>query len=602
MKFTTALFAATTAVTAAACADTNPETSVDESDVWRDGDDWSADAGAHPQVFRLINPMTGTRCTGFLSSSNRVTTNAHCLANAGDVTSWVYDTTMANGTPAQVAALIALGTSTGGTVPALGTNCLGGGTSDACCVGADIAVLFFGGGTPMPRGTMRPLRLIDWALSEPECDGDDTCMTMIGTGRIGENTCQSSGPGPVDSGATQLHVESGVGTGYCEANEDMMYGEYDYDDSSPCNGDSGSPVIWKDTNELIAVARGSGGEIGDDVVGPVLWTNGDDTARDFYWAAAADQDNDGFQAFDDNCDRNNNINQADFNSDGIGDVCQDTDGDSLGDSLELTLGSNPADVDTDGDGLKDNEELALGTSLTDSDTDDDGLKDGEEPPLGTDPKEADTDGDLLLDGEEVNTYGTDPLDADTDDDGMVDGAEVLTYHTDPLDADSDDDHLDDGDEIDGYGTDPNDPDTDDDGVSDGDEILIYHTDPLDPDTDDDFLTDGFEIAHGTDPLDHDTDGDRIRDGRDVEWIDAAINALPNAAFLTPAHRGMFLTELADIEALSAQNKLVEARSETKTLRRRADGCGASFDADDWVVTCSAQVEIRVLIDELLGNF
>jgi hypothetical protein len=121
-----------------------------------------------------------------------------------------------------------------------------------------------------------------------------------------------------------------------------------------------------------------------------------------------------------------NPDQADFDGDSMGDLC---------------------DPDDDNDGLTDVEEAGLGTDPFDADTDDDGLGDGEEVHVhGTDPRNPDTDGDGLTDGEEVLVYGTDPLDPDSDDDGLNDGFEVL-HGTDPLDADTDDDGLPDGQDV-----------------------------------------------------------------------------------------------------------------------------------------------------------
>jgi hypothetical protein len=241
----------------------------------------------------------------------------------------------------------------------------------------------------------------------------------------------------------------------------------------------------------------------------------------------------------------------------------------------------------------------------DADSDDDGLPDGEEIAIGTDPFDADTDDDGLSDGDEVNVHGTDPLDPDTDDDGLSDGDEVNVHGTDPLDPDTDDDGLSDGDEVNVHGTDPLDPDTDDDGLSDGDEVNVHGTDPLDPDTDDDGLSDGLEVALGLDPLDPDTDDDGIPDGEDTEFIENAINALGDGAFKDSSTgkglRNALVQRLENAERAVARGQVDQAIHQLENVRRHLDGCGASPDGDDWIIDCTAQVEIRELLDLLIAN-
>ncbi len=240
----------------------------------------------------------------------------------------------------------------------------------------------------------------------------------------------------------------------------------------------------------------------------------------------------------------------------------------------------------------------------DGDSDDDGLPDGQEIAIGTDPNNPDTDGDGLSDGDEVNVHGTDPLDSDSDDDGLSDGDEVNVHGTDPLDPDTDDDGLNDGDEI-AEGTDPFDPDTDDDGLTDGDEVHVYGTDPLDPDTDDDGLNDGLEVDLGTDPLNPDTDGDGIPDGQDTEFIENAIGGLSDDAFKDESNgkglRNALLKHLENAERAVARGQVDKAIQHLQTLRGHLDGCGAEADNTDWIVDCTAQVEIRDLLDLLINN-
>jgi hypothetical protein len=131
-----------------------------------------------------------------------------------------------------------------------------------------------------------------WAEEEPECDGDDPCVMVVGAGLVGDEDACSEGGG-VFGYVNQLYVESGLGDGHCDDyDDDMLYGEYDFDDSTTCKGDSGSPVIWRASGEVMAVHRGRGGDGGDDSVGPILWSE-EHSARGFFLANAAERDGEG---------------------------------------------------------------------------------------------------------------------------------------------------------------------------------------------------------------------------------------------------------------------------------------------------------------------
>jgi hypothetical protein len=81
--------------------------------------------------------------------------------------------------------------------------------------------------------------------------------------------------------------------------------------------------------------------------------DGDDVAYDDFMYVI-DTDGDGVPDSSDNCPNDSNPDQADFDTDGIGDVCDDSDLDGLTDAQELLMGTNPNIPDTDGDGVNDN--------------------------------------------------------------------------------------------------------------------------------------------------------------------------------------------------------------------------------------------------------
>ena len=94
-----------------------------------------------------------------------------------------------------------------------------------------------------------------------------------------------------------------------------------------------------------------------------------------------DADEDGVPDGVDNCADIPNPGQEDFNANGVGDACEDSDQDGIWDYLEFQFGTDPTLQDTDGDGL--------------------------------------------TDGAEVDVFGTDPLSDDTDGDGISDALELL---------------------------------------------------------------------------------------------------------------------------------------------------------------------------------
>jgi len=238
----------------------------------------------------------------------------------------------------------------------------------------------------------------------------------------------------------------------------------------------------------------------------------------------------------------------------------DTDGDGLGDEIEIGPGVLAAsisdtnyspfinDADSDGDGILDGNESTNGDAIWDY------VQIGGTGTTGTGETHlclADTDGDGLMDGEEEALFGrklvnginritvhstlgtitTPALDDDSDDDGLSDYEEQVVTQTDPLNWDSDGDSLSDANEL--IATDGAWPAR----------TFTQVSDPLDPDTDDDELPDNLEYngtglgtskgLGGNDDTvcpyvnDDDSDDDGLQDGtedadRDGQWDSLAM--------------------------------------------------------------------------------
>ncbi|MFT4702614.1 MAG: hypothetical protein ACI81R_000300 [Bradymonadia bacterium] len=242
--------------------------------------------------------------------------------------------------------------------------------------------------------------------------------------------------------------------------------------------------------------------------------------------ALVDIDGDGFVAAADPDQDNDGLLDTDevrlYNTD---ERLRDTDGDEIGDGLEILWGLDPLDPgdalrDADDDQLSNLDESRRATDATNADTDGDGIPDGVEVNRGLNPLDPldagdDFDGDGITNYDEVCPLGvvarrcegapTDARGTDSDGDGLADSLDTA-----PTNPDRDGDGLTDGEEVYISGSSPDSSDSDLDGISDGDEFAAGG-DPVNNDRDGDALTDDLELAAGTNPGIADTDGDGLND-------------------------------------------------------------------------------------------
>lgn len=170
----------------------------------------------------------------------------------------------------------------------------------------------------------------------------------------------------------------------------------------------------------------------------------------------------------DNCPSDSNIDQEDWNDDGVGDVCDDTDGDGVMDNIDNCIDMeniDQADSDTDGigdvcedsdnDGWLDGEDnCPLVANTNQQDYDDDGVGDAcDNCPLIDNPTQVDTDnddrgdacsddddGDGVKDSDDNCPVRYNPDQDDVDNDGIGDPCDncMDTFNPDQTDADGND--------------------------------------------------------------------------------------------------------------------------------------------------------------------
>jgi len=233
---------------------------------------------------------------------------------------------------------------------------------------------------------------------------------------------------------------------------------------------------------------------------PTTFSANPDFDATFRTYVEADADGDGVSDAEDNCPGISNADQADLDSDNVGDVCDaDDDGDGVADAGDnCPTVANADQVNTDG---------GLSGDACDSDDDNDGVGDaGDNCRVVVNAGQEDLDGD----------GAGDACDGDDDNDGVADaGDNCPTANPDQADLDADGagdacDGDDDGDgaadTADNCATAANGDQRDIDGDAAGD--------VCDADDDNDRLTDVAELALGTSSADLDSDDDGLADARE----------------------------------------------------------------------------------------
>jgi len=158
----------------------------------------------------------------------------------------------------------------------------------------------------------------------------------------------------------------------------------------------------------------------------------------------SDQDWDYIPDVEDNCPSVGNSDQADFDEDGVGDSCDDSDGDGISDGDELLFGSNPSEPDS----TPENQQFDATACTDGQDNDLDGLADADDPTCGPDP-----DSDYVPDTQDNCPEDWNPEQTDSDGDGVGDACEdsdrdgisdviELTYGSDRSDSNSTPEHYD----------------------------------------------------------------------------------------------------------------------------------------------------------------
>jgi uncharacterized delta-60 repeat protein len=86
---------------------------------------------------------------------------------------------------------------------------------------------------------------------------------------------------------------------------------------------------------------------------------------------------------------------------------------------------------------------------------------------------------------------------------------------------------------------------------------------------------------------------------DPDWVAAVVAGLPDSAFATSSSKAAILSQLDQIKADMTAGRISDALLKLQNLRSRANGCPPAPDDDDWIVTCTGQVQVRPLVEQII---
>jgi uncharacterized delta-60 repeat protein len=88
---------------------------------------------------------------------------------------------------------------------------------------------------------------------------------------------------------------------------------------------------------------------------------------------------------------------------------------------------------------------------------------------------------------------------------------------------------------------------------------------------------------------------------DPSWISGVVASLPASAFPGSTAKAEVLAALNAAGNATSTGDGATAIATLQDVRGHIDGCGASADANDWIVDCAAQQKARTLVDQVIAK-